>query len=236
MSVLEVSIYIPDTLLCGIARIIKSKIYEEHFAHFIGKFELHRQKLMAIFLAHTAQGVDMINNKVDGLQNNFQDVGEFAREGLALFRRMSAQSTQRETEIMAFIDEHHGIEFCLNDDSLFKDLAFRTGDLAMKSSITSSTSGQLNNNEQAISKKKLLKETLLKEISEDVHYAFKENMVLFERKLELQQETILRTLRSGAHDRITDPVSVLSRENLRDFADFQITRISKPFGEKWCVN
>lgn len=62
-----------------------------------------------------------------------------------------------------------------------------------------------------------IRKRLLKKVQEDIDEAFKRNMVLFERKLDMQSKQLEETMRqesshvtaalmAGAHDRINDPV------------------------------
>ncbi|CAA7260803.1 unnamed protein product [Cyclocybe aegerita] len=106
---------------------------------------------------------------------------------IALFRKLD---TPREREIQKFIKEHGRVKACLNNDELLEELIVKRPPEHLQAAA--------------------------KELMEDVDKTFARNMVLFERKLNMQSKPltetiqsesdhIISTLLSGAHDQIIDP-------------------------------
>ncbi|KAF4621020.1 hypothetical protein D9613_000104 [Agrocybe pediades] len=191
-----------------LARATKAKNYESRFAEFIERFESHRQKLMETFVTHAAQGVDLINEKVNdlGLQLQRVEDGIETISGMA-HALLNSLSSQRETDVLKFASKNGGFEKCLKDDELFKELVSRSGETWLQLSVQEGVTTQ-----RAV----IAKEELLRELKEDVDTIFERNMLVFDRKLKMQEmqleniiksesRNIIQTFSSGAHDRITDP-------------------------------
>ncbi|KAF9557962.1 hypothetical protein CPC08DRAFT_709992 [Agrocybe pediades] len=190
-----------------LAMATKAKVYESRFAEFIEKFESHRQKLLDAFMTHAAQGVDLINEKVCDLGQQLQRV----EDGIETITDVAnallhSLSPRRETDVVEFASKHGGFESCLKDDELFKELLSRSGETWLQMSV----------NEGVTSTRVTVKDELLRELMEDVDTTFQRNMVVFDRKLKMQERQlentiksesriIIQTLSSGAHDRIIDP-------------------------------
>jgi hypothetical protein len=157
---------------------------------------------------HTSLGVDAANNKLDAQSQRLQDIEE-KLDTIALFRKLD---TPREREVQKFIDEHGGVKACLNSDELLEELVARSGDSIPRISGRDTT--------RKLNDLPTIRKRLFKELVEDVDKVFSRNLVLFERKLDIQNKQltetiqsesdhIIHTLLSGAHDRIIDLVSLL---------------------------
>jgi hypothetical protein len=169
-------------------------------------FVEHRNSLEMGLSVYISLGVDSANQKLDGQHHRLRAIEE-KLDMIFLFRRLD---TPREKDVSKFIDDHGGAKICINDDELLEELVVKSGESL--SPFSSRESGRRSNDLPDIKKK------LVKELQEDMDEAFNRNLILFERKLDVQskqladtvrQESdhIIRTLISGAHDRITDPVS-----------------------------
>jgi hypothetical protein len=186
---------------------IKSSIYEQRLADFVTMFSDHRKKLELSLSLHISLGVDSANDKLDEQQHRLQSI-EHKLDMIALFRRLD---TPRERDVVRFIERHGGAKACIADDERLEELVHRAGDNASASRISGRDTGRRSNDMPELRKR------LMKELSEDIDDTFKRNMILFDRKLEMQNKQltdaiqqqsaqVISALLSGAHDRISDPV------------------------------
>ncbi|KAF8882715.1 hypothetical protein BD779DRAFT_1674867 [Infundibulicybe gibba] len=171
-----------------LSKMIKSKIYEERLAGYATLFEENRAALMGLLSVHSALGVDQANIKLN----------EHGEKLLSVANKLD--------KIADLIHKQRRREGCIDNDSLLTKLLEQGGEplpTAGDQPITGKGGENL----------KSARERLLKELSEDVDEVIQKNLVLFERKLEIQQKQlestireerkhILTTLSSGAHDRI----------------------------------
>jgi hypothetical protein len=188
---------------------VKANVYETKLAEFAQRFADHRSTLELSFSLHTTIGVDTANTKLDGQQEMLRRVNK-KLDMIMLFRKLD---TPREKEVQKFIEEHGGVKACINNDEHLEGLIAKSGDSLSRISGRGSGSGRRSNDLLEIRKR------LTKEIQEDIDEAFNRNMVLFERKLDMQNKQLNETLRqesdhvisallAGAHDRINDPVRI----------------------------
>jgi len=158
---------------------------------------------------HTSLGVDAANKKLDEQTRRLRGIEE-KLDTIALFRKLD---TPREREVQKFIDEHGGVKACLNSDELLEELVAKSGDSIPRISGQDTT--------RKLNDLPTIRKRLFKELVEDIDEVFSRNLVLFERKLEMQNKQltetvqsesdhIIHTLLSGAHDRIMDPVRLPS--------------------------
>lgn len=153
---------------------------------------------------HTALGVDAANKKLDGQDEHLKNI-----EGKieALFRKLD---TPREREVQKFIDDKGGAKACVDNEATLQELVLKSGESLADMDPTHSGNGDL------VSAKKMLN----RELAEDVDDAFKKNMKLFDRKMEMQSkqmadaisltgEHIINVLSGGAHEKIVDAVRTL---------------------------
>jgi hypothetical protein len=154
---------------------------------------------------HTSLGVDSANQKLDG-QNHRLGTIEEKLDMIFLFRKLDSP---REKDVLKFIDDHGGAKACINNDELLEELVVKSGESLSR--FGGRESGRRSNDLPDIKKR------LVKELQEDIDEALHRNMILFERKLDVQSKQLTDTVRqesdhiisklmSGAHDRITDPV------------------------------
>ncbi|KAJ6594849.1 hypothetical protein B0H19DRAFT_1096915 [Mycena capillaripes] len=183
-----------------LAKTIKSKIYESRLAGYVSMFANHKKEIGFALKVHTALGVDAANKKLDGQGEHLKLIEDKME---ALFRKLD---TPREREVQRFIDDKGGAKACVDNEATLAELVLKSGENLAELDPTHSGNGDL------ASAKKLLN----KELAEDVDEAFKKNMKLFDRKLEMQSrqladainttgEHIISVLSGGAHDKILDP-------------------------------
>lgn len=188
-----------------LARTVKANIYEARLAEFAQKFGDHRSTLELALSVHTTIGVDVANGKLDSQEQMLKRMDK-KLDMIMLFRKLD---TPREKEIMKFIEQHGGVKSCIGNDEYLEELVAKSGDSLSRISGRSGGSGRRSNDLPEIRKR------LMKEIQEDIDEAFNRNMVLFERKLDMQNKQLNETLRqesdhvisallAGAHDRIND--------------------------------
>ncbi|KDR67823.1 hypothetical protein GALMADRAFT_129997 [Galerina marginata CBS 339.88] len=187
-----------------LAKTVKASTYETRLSDFVTQFEEHRRKLELAFTMHTSLGVDSANDKLDVQDHRLRAIEE-KLDTIALFRKLD---TPREKDVQKFIDEHGGVKACLNNDELLEELVAKSGESSSR--ISGRDTSRRSNDLPTIRKR------LLKELMEDIDDVLTRNMVLFERKLDIQSKQltetiqsesdhIIHTLLSGAHDRIIDP-------------------------------
>ncbi|KAF8069904.1 hypothetical protein FPV67DRAFT_991835 [Lyophyllum atratum] len=188
-----------------LTRTIKCSKYEARLADFGMLFVDHRKSLELGLAVHTSLGVDSANQKLVDQDGKLRAMDE-KLDMIMLFRKLD---TARERDLVRFIDEHGGAKACITNDALLEELVAKSGE-SLSRFPGRDASGRRANDLPDIKKR------LLKEMQEDIDDAFSRNMVLFERKLEIQSKQlsdvvqeeadhIISTLLSGAHDRITDP-------------------------------
>lgn len=199
---------------------MKSSIYESRLADYANLFVDHRKSLELGLTIHTSLGVDSANQKLDGQGTRLKAIEE-KLDMFLLFRKLD---TPREKDVHKFIEDNGGAKACINNAELLEELVSKSGESLSR--FSGREMGRRSNELPDIKKK------LLKELGEDIDDALKRNMVLFERKLDIQskqltdavqQESdyIITSLLSGAHDRITDPVSNANLENIVLGAELQ---------------
>jgi len=129
---------------------------------------------------------------------------------IAIFRSLDSP---RERDVQRFLRENGGVKACISQDELLEQLIIKSGESISGSSQISGKETARRTNDLPSMRKKLFKE-----LAEDLDEVLSRNMVLFERKLEMQSKQLTETIKvesdhiissllSGAHDRITDPVS-----------------------------
>ncbi|KAJ2926508.1 hypothetical protein H1R20_g10578, partial [Candolleomyces eurysporus] len=184
---------------------VKSGVYENRLAEFCAVFDDHKKTVELAMSVHVAVGMDTANEKLDHQQDRLRSI-ERKLDMITLFRKLD---TPREKDINKFIESHGGARACITNDELLEELIIKSGELSV-ARISGKDNGRKSNDLPQIRKR------LFKELQEDIDDTFKRNMVLFERKLEMQNKqltdalhqessNIISTLLSGAHDRIIDP-------------------------------
>ncbi|KAJ7151760.1 hypothetical protein C8R43DRAFT_886602, partial [Mycena crocata] len=182
-----------------LAKTIKSKIYEGRLAGYVTMFAGHKKDIGYALKIHTALGVDAANKKLDGQDVHLRVIEEKME---ALFRKLDSP---REREVQKFIDDQGGARACVDNDTTLQELVVKSGETLASLDPARAGTGNL-----ATAKK-----LLIKELSEDVDEAFRKNMKLFDRKLEMQSkqltdtisatgEHIISVLSGGAHEKILD--------------------------------
>lgn len=188
-----------------VARTIKATAYETRLAEYVTRFEEYRRKVELAFAMHTSLGVDVANDKLDVVNDRLRSIEDKIQETMALFRRLD---TPREKDLQRFIEQHGGVKACLLDDEILEELVLKSGESSSR--ISARDASRRSSDLPSIRKR------LLKEMAENIDEMFKRNMVLFERKLEMQSkqmaetvviesDRVIQTLTAGAHDHIIDP-------------------------------
>lgn len=199
--------YFPFISTFQTARTVKASVYEARLADFADKFVEHRSTLELALSLHTSIGVDIANEKLDDQEQMLKTIDK-KLDMIMVFRKLD---TPREREVRKFIEERGGVKACVNNDEYLEELVAKSGDSLSRISGRGGGSGRRSNDLPELRKR------LMREIQEDIDEAFSRNMVLFERKLDMQNKQLNETLRqesdhvisalmAGAHDRINDPV------------------------------
>ncbi|KAJ7578160.1 hypothetical protein C8J56DRAFT_797697, partial [Mycena floridula] len=190
-----------------LAKTVKSKIYEQRLAGYGNLFIKHRENLDFALSIHTALGVDNANVKLDSQRNKLETIDE-KLDMLLLFRKLD---TPREREVYKFIEEKGGAKNCIDNNELLKELIEISGE-----GIAGVTGSE---NTKGVNGLAAARRTLTKEMTENVDEAFRKNLDLFGKKLEMQNRQLQQKLQdsiqeqgqhiisaifSGAHDRIID--------------------------------
>ncbi|KAF5378421.1 hypothetical protein D9757_011131 [Collybiopsis confluens] len=184
------------------AGICLRSLHEEKLS-FGAKFAQHREDLALALNVQAALGVDIVDQKLDGLTKQNESLQMTMIE---IFKKLD---TPREIEAKRYIEDLGGPKQCLKDEGLGAFHVRRTGD---------------DDKDFETARKKLLQD-----FSEDLDQAFNRNLSFFERKMDMQckqmqniiEESlhnegllILSVLKAGIHDRIIDPdMKCLWKEN-----------------------
>ncbi|TFK65241.1 hypothetical protein BDN72DRAFT_207076 [Pluteus cervinus] len=187
-----------------LAKTLKSKIYEGRLAEYGATFESNKTEIQRSLSMHTARGVDAANEKLDAQGLKIDSMEGKIDQVLQIFRKLD---TPREKEVQKFLEENGGPKACVEKDELLAKLVTKSGETlsAVSGSILRRGGDDMGNARKALSK----------ELQEDVDEMFKKNIVVFERKLDMQfaqlEDTIhqssmyiITALRSGAHEKIMD--------------------------------
>ncbi|KAF9444494.1 hypothetical protein P691DRAFT_634710, partial [Macrolepiota fuliginosa MF-IS2] len=188
----------------ALIKIMNANRYEAKFSEIAQIFVQHQSKLELSMSLHTTLGVNTANEKLDRQEQMLKDI---QGQMMMIF---SQCNTPRERELQKLIEEHGGVTACINNDEYLEELVAKSGDTLSRISGRSAGPGRRSNDLPEIRKR------LTKEIQEDIDEAFSRNMVLFERKLDMQNKQLNKTLQqesghiisaltAGAHDRINDP-------------------------------
>ncbi|KAJ7065527.1 hypothetical protein C8F01DRAFT_982091, partial [Mycena amicta] len=191
----QCDVYLKKSFL---SKTLKSKIYESRLAGYASKFDDHKKEIVFELHVHTALGVDSANKKLDTQEGHLMSL-EFKME--ALFKKLD---TPREKDVRAFIEEKGGARACIESEGTLAELVSKSGE-TLAGAVGGGGEMDLTT----------AKKVLTKELAEDVDEAFRKNMKLFDRKLEMQSrqladamsltgEHIISVLSDGAHKRIVD--------------------------------
>lgn len=192
---------------------MKGPIYEGRLANFSQTFLDRRDEIQFALQMHMASGVDQANTTLGSLSESVSAM-DAKLDMAALFRRLDSPA---EREIGQYVESHGGAKACMANDAALADLE----KLARKKE---ESAGAVAVSQQARSNVKTsdIVEGLRVELSEDVEQVLKKNMVVFERKFEMQKrqleqmmtaivkregDRVISAVISGPHDRILDPVS-----------------------------
>jgi hypothetical protein len=173
-------------------------------------------------MLHTTVGVDAANQTLANLTRSMQIVNE-KLDMIAVFR---AFDTPLEKTLQNYVTERGGVDACIADDGALKHLTALTHkkDGPLHPSLANDAKKNPRTVVVASDAKKPPEnplKALKEELMEDVEESLAKNMLIFERKLEVQQrqivkdvedvvkrsgDLVIKTIISGPHDRIIDPV------------------------------
>ncbi|KAF9546118.1 hypothetical protein CPC08DRAFT_675601 [Agrocybe pediades] len=188
-----------------VVRTLKALAFEKKLGHWMAVFETHTRKLETALAIHTAIGVVTANIKLDDVGERLKSMEE---KWTQLLRKLD---TPREREIIVFLDTHGGPRACLQNREHFEQLVAKSGETY--ASIADSSGTVVRG---SLELPDMVRQALIKELSEDIEKILAKNFVAFEKKLEMQEERlnaaiatgmeqVIQTINSGAHDRIKDP-------------------------------
>ncbi|KAG6834468.1 hypothetical protein H0H93_009456, partial [Arthromyces matolae] len=182
---------------------VKCTTWETRLSEFSAAFFGHRIAFELALQVHTSLGDDSVLRKLDEQDDRLQSIDQ-RLDMLLLFRKLDSP---RERDIQKFIEDHGGAKACILDETLLAELVAKSGE-----SLSRFSAREIGRRSNELLD---MKRRLLKELQEDIEDTFTRNLVLFERKLDVQSKQfssfvqdetdfILNTLLSGAHDRIVD--------------------------------
>ncbi|KAF7350869.1 Protein kinase domain-containing protein [Mycena sanguinolenta] len=178
----------------GLAKMIKSKVYETRFADYMTRFENHKKNLIVELEIHTAIGVDATHEKLD---KQGEDLTFIKEKVEVLFRKLDMP---REQNVQKFIADKGGVKACLESDVTLKELVQKSGEHLASSDPTHAGQGDIAT----------VRRMLDKELAEDVEKAFTKHMALFRRKLDAQQEQLKDTINQTGEHVISAVIGFLS--------------------------
>ncbi|KAJ6486800.1 hypothetical protein C8R45DRAFT_1098080 [Mycena sanguinolenta] len=169
-----------------VAKMIKSKIYEDRLATYAQIFADDKREIQFSLQLYATYGVNEIKQKID------QQRADFKEQMQELFRKLE---TSRERDIRNLIESNHGAQNCVENEEILRQLFTMAGENLMTT------------RELAKARK-----SLQKELAEEVDEVFKKRIGLLSYQLEKQndrlasdKEEILAALDKGPHTKIVDP-------------------------------
>ncbi|KAG6872961.1 hypothetical protein C0995_004715 [Termitomyces sp. Mi166 len=188
-------------------RFFKSAAYEGLLAEHGARFSEYEAKIQRALTIHTTFAIESLHDKFEEQKTTLQEMRNELRE---LFIRLD---TPREKEIRDTIDSCGGPKACINDNKVLQILLDKSGeDIAV-------LGGRPDTNMS------LARQSLLKELAENVDEALRQNFALFQGKLEIQKQELDTIIRQG--DRIMAFLSGYER-----ICDRQIRNIWEDMGWK----
>ncbi|KAG6853344.1 hypothetical protein C0991_005075 [Blastosporella zonata] len=176
---------------------VKSVIYETRFAKYAAQFSEYEVQLQHALTVTTAVGVDALNQKMDDQATRLQEI---QAQMTKLFAHLDSPV---EKEIRSILERGGGALSSIADNQVLQDLMEKSGEGASKST-------------SLFEKDKLvaMRQSLHKELTEDIESALQQNLVLFKGKLDIQKRELdtikwqndrILSYVSGGHERIIDP-------------------------------
>ncbi|KAF7350881.1 Protein kinase domain-containing protein [Mycena sanguinolenta] len=178
----------------GLAKMIKSKVYETRFADFMTTFENHKKNLMVELETHTATGVDATHEKLD---KQGEDLTFIKEKVEVLFRKLDMP---REQNVQKFIADKGGVKACLESDITLKELVQKSGESLASFDPTHAGQGDIAT----------VRRMLTEELAEDVEKAFTKHMALFRRKLDVQERQLKDAINQTGEHVISAVIGFLS--------------------------
>ncbi|KAF8996216.1 hypothetical protein BDQ17DRAFT_1364614 [Cyathus striatus] len=156
-----------------LSKFIKANGYEKQFSDHIERFAQRREQLNLQLLLYLGRKQEEMESKLDSIQLQLSSLPE---EILKAFR------SSREVDVLDFIasQKKSDISECLKDDNIFSKLLSKAGEAPPS----------YEDAQRAQSERKAIRDTLLKELKEDLTTELRQNMTSFEGKLKLQNESL----------------------------------------------
>ena len=198
-------------------KVLKGPVWEGRLASFVDLFNDRKKEIQHELTIQTTLGVNSANESLANVQNDLRSMN--AKLDTLLFARLRSP---REKDLLAVINAKGGIETCLNDQGVLKELALFDRDEDTPGNLPLTTGARLSASESAAIDKAWAK--LKPQLKLAVDTSLTNNMVLFERKLDVRKkqlvtemetivhregDRILSAVSSGPHDRIIDSVCCL---------------------------
>jgi hypothetical protein len=198
-------------------KVLKGPVWEGRLANFVNLFDDRKKEIQYELSIQTTLGVNSANDSLANVQKDILSMN--AKLDTLLFARLRSP---REKDLLAVINAKGGIETCLNDEGVLKELALFDRDEDTPGNLPLATGARLSASESAAVDKAWAK--LKPQLKQAVDTSLTNNMVVFERKLDVRKkqllaemetivhregDRILSAISSGPHDRIIDLVRCL---------------------------
>lgn len=192
-------------IFCAV-KVINSNSWNEKLAKFSVQFQNRKKEFEFALAIHTAKGVDQANDKLNDLERINQDMNTKMEQMMNMFKQLVSPDQKM---MAALVDQKGGAKAVLQNKSKLQELQEK------EAKNTSGSGGSRN-----MSSKSEMDE-LMEELRTDPNVAVTENLKVFERKFDVQQQQlkeelerimkregdrIIGAITSGPHDRIVDPV------------------------------
>ena len=208
-----------------LARALLSALWDAKLLEFVGLFAKRRQELEFELTIHNSRVMDMANNKLDAINEQFAYIYLHLSRALISGYRMHDMKalfdqlvSPEQKQLLNLVKAKGGVEFLRNNDKILLDLE-KT--LSKGSSSPSVEGHRACQNKSANTDLEV--EDLRVDILEDPNAAAEKNWVMFSRKFEAQKnqiidelalvvqregDRVILALKGKAHERIRDRVGL----------------------------
>lgn len=190
---------------------LNGAVWQSRLAQFGGRFAKRRTEFEFALSIHSAAGIDAAKRTLDIVEENTKAIDEKVNMMMEMFQNLASPEERQLTKAVSKLGGSRAIHA---NGKLLRQLSNEELDGSLSTNAVGTKAGR----------KRYSLEDLREDLRADPEEIIKNNLVLFSRKFEIQQNRILeelnmavkregdrviQTIVAGPHDRIFDPVSGL---------------------------